>query len=71
MINELAFLSSIFSTARKDWGMEGLQNPVGGIRKPSPGRPRDRRLEPGEEERLLDEARSYGDGMMHDIIIIA
>ena len=51
---ELAILSHLFTVAMKEWRMEGLRNPVLGIRKPSPGKARDRRLSPGEEKRLLD-----------------
>ena len=51
---ELAVLSHLFETARKEWGMEGLSNPVKSIRMPSPPEGRDRRLKPGELEKLLD-----------------
>ena len=51
---ELAVLSHLFETARKEWGMEGLSNPVKSIRIPSPPEGRDRRLKPGELEKLLD-----------------
>jgi hypothetical protein len=32
--NELILLSHLFTVARKEWGMEGLRNPVSNIRKP-------------------------------------
>nr|WP_226832489.1 site-specific integrase [Acidithiobacillus sulfurivorans] len=35
--------------------MEGLRNPVLSVRKPSPGKARDRRLSPIEEKKLLGE----------------
>jgi integrase len=50
---ELQLVSHIFEIARKEWGMEGLQNPLKNIRKPSGSRARDRRLRPGEFETLL------------------
>lgn len=50
---ELAILSRVFEVARSDWGMENLGNPVKGARKPKVGNGRSRRLEEGEEERLL------------------
>lgn len=51
---ELAVLSHLFETARKEWGMEGLSNPVKSIRMPSPPEGRDRRLKMGELEKLLE-----------------
>lgn len=50
---ELAVISHLYTIARKEWGMGGLQNPVDGVRKPQAVNARDRRLEAGEEDRLL------------------
>jgi integrase len=52
---ELAIISNLFTVAMKEWRMEGLRNPVLAVRKPPPGKARDRRLSPGEEKRLLAE----------------
>jgi len=52
---ELAILSNLFTVAMKEWRMEGLRNPVLSVRKPAPGKARDRRLLPDEEKRLLAE----------------
>lgn len=49
---ELQLVSHLFETARKEWGMEGLMNPLKNIRKPGSGTARDRRLEEGEYEAL-------------------
>ncbi len=51
---ELAIISHLFEIARKEWGMEGLSNPVKSIRMPSPPSGRDRRLQTGELEKLLE-----------------
>ncbi len=51
---ELAIISHLFEIARKEWGMEGLLNPVKAIRMPSPSSGRDRRLHPGELDKLLE-----------------
>lgn len=48
-----ALLSHLFSIATKRWRIEGLRNPIKEMELPSPGRPRKRRLEEGEEEKLL------------------
>ena len=53
---DLATFSRLFETARKDWGMEYLDNPVKKARKPKVSRGRERRLQDGEEEKLLKHA---------------
>jgi len=57
---EHALISHLFTTARKEWGMDGLANPAAGIRKPKVNNQRDRRLLPGEEIRLLEAAKGQG-----------
>ena len=57
---ELQVVSHLFETARREWGMEGLLNPLKNIRKPSGSNERDRRLEPGEYERLSAELGRRG-----------
>ena len=52
--NDLSIISHLYNTAIKEWGMESLTNPVLKIKKPAPARARDRRLEEGEEQRLLE-----------------
>lgn len=49
---ELQLVSHLFEIARKEWGMEGLMNPLKNIRKPAGSRERDRRLRTGEYERI-------------------
>lgn len=56
---DLALLSHFFETARKDWGMESLVNPIKNIKLPSGSKQRDRRLH-GEEERYLTDALKKG-----------
>ena len=53
---ELAVLSHLFEIARKEWGMESLRNPVKAVRLPSLPEGRDRRLNPGELDKLLEAA---------------
>jgi integrase len=53
---DFALISKLFNYARSEWGMESLQNPVRIAAKPKPARGRDRRLEEGEEKKLLDAA---------------
>lgn len=51
---DLAVLSHLFEIARFEWGMETLSNPVKAIRLPPIPEGRDRRLDPGEIERILE-----------------
>ena len=62
---DLALLSHLFTIARKEWGMESLGNPVEMVRKPKIPQGRTRRLEDGEEVRLLDAAKAYGGEIQH------
>lgn len=51
---DLALISKLYKHARQDWGLESLRNPVDAVRRPSlRGTARTRRLEEGEEEKLL------------------
>jgi len=50
---ELALLSHLYNTAIREWGLGITVNPVTNVRKPKPGKPRDRRLDAEEEVRLL------------------
>ena len=49
---DLVLLGHTFEVARKEWGMH-FHNPVRDIKLPAENRPRDRRLQDGEEARLL------------------
>lgn len=51
--NELILLSSLFNVAHREWGMESIDNPVSKVSRPKLPAGRDRRLQPGEEEKLL------------------
>ncbi len=65
--NELIVISHLFNTARREWGMESLVNPVSNVRKPKLPPGRDRRLSGDEEQRLLEHA----DYPMHELIVLA
>jgi len=67
---ELAFLSVVFEQCRKEWGL-ALSNPVKQIRMPKPGKPRQRRLEAGEEEALLAACKSSGAHYLHSFVVLA
>ncbi len=67
---ELAFLSVVFEQCRKEWGFV-VSNPVRQIRMPKPGKPRQRRLEAGEEEALLQACRESGAHYLQTFVILA
>ena len=56
---DLALISKLFKHARQEWGLESLRNPLDAVRRPSlRGTARTRRLEEGEEEKLLAAAHT-------------
>ena len=57
---ELALLSHLFNTAIREWGMNGILNPVTQIRLPKNAMSRDRRLFQGKVEKLLASCDEYG-----------
>ncbi|MCZ8105786.1 MAG: site-specific integrase [Burkholderiales bacterium] len=68
---ELNLLSHVVDTATRDWGIYVPRNPCKLVRRPSAPRGRDRRLLPGEEERLLaavDHGRSI---YLRPLIVLA
>jgi integrase len=68
---ELALISHLYEVARKDWGLETLRNPAKAVRKPKPPRGRDRRLNCGEEEKLLAYCSTTGPAYLKVAIILA
>ena len=63
---ELVILSSVINTAIKEWGINLQSNPVSMVSLPKIARGRDRRLEAGEEAKLL-----ACSGELKKIIIVA
>ena len=68
---ELQLISHMFGIARKEWGMEGLQNPVANIRKPGSGTARNRRLLPGEYDRILTTLSASGNPYAAPAFVLA
>jgi integrase len=67
---DLALLGHLYVTARREWNMPALVNPVADVGRPKLPAGRARRLESGEEARLLAIADDYG-GEIGDIIRFA
>ena len=69
--NELNIISHVFTIATKEWGMDGLTNPVTQIRKPTLPEGRDRRLQDGEEDRLMNGCLASRSPWLAPIVVIA
>jgi integrase len=57
---ELAMISKLYKIAAKDWGMEGLRNPIANVTMPAGSNKRERRLSADEEKALLEQLRKTG-----------
>ena len=67
---ELAFISVVFEQCAKEWGYK-VNNPVKQIRIPKPGKPRQRRLGPSEEEALLAACAASSATYLHSLVVLA
>jgi integrase len=67
---ELLLCSTILNTARKDWSIT-VENWVQHVRKPSAGRPRDRRLKGDEEQRMLSACRGCKNLSLEAAVVLA
>ncbi|MBB3213953.1 integrase [Herbaspirillum sp. Sphag1AN] len=68
---ELHMMSRIINLARREWGLDLLQNPFAQITKPKCSRGRVRRLKEYEERALLDAANAARGGFLRTIIPFA
>ena len=68
---DLALLSHLMNTAIREWGLGLAANPVAGVRKPKAHPGRNRRLHPGEEERLLAACERHSNPMLGWIVRLA
>ncbi|MGB2141635.1 MAG: integrase [Candidatus Puniceispirillaceae bacterium] len=68
---ELNLLSSLFETAKNEWGLVALCNPTQSIKRPADSLARDRRLKPHERMLLLSESQRSGHKQLYLAIQIA
>ncbi|OCB02516.1 integrase [Acidithiobacillus ferrivorans] len=66
-----AVISNVFTVARRQWGMESLENPADFVSNPKLPQGRDRRLVDDEEERLLAECDSSRNASLRPVVIFA
>jgi integrase len=68
---ELNLLSHVFSTAMIEWRVHLPVNPVSRIRCPKHNKPRNRRMEDGEEALLLYECRRARNKFLYPAVLLA
>ena len=68
---ELYLISSIFETARKEWGFTRLTNPVSSIRMPSAANPRRTRIPPETLTKLMEAVKVSNHPVLPTLIIVA
>ncbi|WP_330987668.1 tyrosine-type recombinase/integrase [Burkholderia territorii] len=68
---ELALLGHLFNVAIKEWHIGLIFNPVANIRKPSPGKGRNRRLSGREQAALLTIVDEHSNPMLGWIVRLA
>jgi integrase len=71
VLKDLALLSHAITIAIREWGLPLSVNPVKQITKPKPNAPRDRRLEAGEEERLLASCSASRNPYFKALVVVA
>ena len=65
---ELSVIHNIFEVARREWGFPIKENPIDGLAFKAPDQRRERRLRPGELDRLIEAARSRRNPLIIPII---
>jgi integrase len=68
---EMTILAHVLQIARSEWGIKLESNPFRAIAKPKDSRPRERRLRPGEEERLLSACKEARNPLLLPAVLLA
>ncbi|HJV26734.1 MAG TPA: site-specific integrase [Aromatoleum sp.] len=71
VLRELQLLGHIFTVAIREWGINLQGNPVSLVRKPSPGKPRDRVLTDAQRAALLHELTRCRNPWVKPVVIFA
>lgn len=71
VVRELGLLRAVFETARREWDIPMLENPLAKVRKPKAPQGRDRRLRCGELDRLLEAATDSRNDWLRPGILFA
>ena len=68
---ELSLLQTIMQTARRDWDIPIRDNPFSEVQKPKPNPARTRRLEEGEEARLMRSGNASRNKLLKPLVQLA
>ena len=68
---ELCVIHNVFEVARREWGFPIKDNPINGLAFKAPDQRRERRLRPGELDKLIEAARSRRNPFIIPIIRFA
>ncbi len=68
---ELAPIQNLFEVARHEWGLPLRENPLGKLQLKAPDNRRERRLRPGEADKLINAARCCRNPLIGTIIQFA
>ncbi|MCW3609972.1 integrase [Burkholderia cenocepacia] len=68
---EIALISHLYEVARTDWGYEDVLNPRKAMRRIQQGNVRDRRLRPGEFDKIVGWCERVGDYWLNAAVIVA
>ena len=71
VVKDLLLISHAIKIAQREWGFRLASNPVDNVTKPSVNKPRDRRLEDGEEEKLLKACRESSNHWFLPLVQVA
>jgi integrase len=71
VVRELSLMQTAIETANREWGIPLPHNPVALVRRPIVRNDRKRRLDPGEEARLLVAAQAGRSDWVGPVIVIA
>lgn len=71
VLRELCILSHVFTVAIREWGIGLRTNPVTLIRKPSPGKPRERVLNDTERQALIASCGQCRNPWVQPVVIFA
>jgi len=68
---ELYLISSLFETAKREWGLDALSNPVRNLMIPKDSPPRTQRLSADERQRLLSSLKQQSNKTLEQVVMIA
>ena len=70
-VKDMLLISHAIKTAMREWGFKLPNNPIDNVNKPPVNKPRDRKLEEGEEERVLQVCKQSSNHWFFPLVQIA